>query len=470
MANPKLATTDYVDGEVAKKQEYFADVFEDESTGNRDIDLKDANANTVGQIIVQKEGGILFTNVATPKEATDGTNKGYADDNFANAFKGSASGAAIRVDDVSPIEHSMGVQLYNKNLIAQPYTTPAGTYSGVTVTIDSDRKIHLSGTATSRIVFFVRQPSLGPVLTVGKQYTMSGYISGSGANLGIQDNTYHAAYTISTAGGTQTFKAAYTAYYVFITVNAGVTTDAVIQPYLEEGSTATDYVPYISDFSSVTLTRAAKNLIPYPYITSNTRITMSGVTFTVNADRSISVKGTATETVNFYCNGSSNLIPVVKQKCVLSGCPAGGSRSTYGMYYYDTVTSQYDFGEGVIFTAIGNVNIIIRVFSGATVDVTFKPQLELGSEITPYSLSKNKTYTPNADGSVPNVKSLSPTTTLLTNNVGAIIDCTYNQDSNALIGDIDAILGTMFNDAPLTQTQTQSDDAQTQTTTEGVDE
>ncbi len=80
MANPKLATTDYVDGEVAKKQEYFADVFDDESTHERDIYLKDANDNTVGQIVVVPTEGIKYTNVLTPENATDGTNKKYVDD------------------------------------------------------------------------------------------------------------------------------------------------------------------------------------------------------------------------------------------------------------------------------------------------------------------------------------------------------------------------------------------------------
>jgi len=80
MPNPKLATTDYVDGEVAKKQEYFADVFDNESAGNREVDLKDANDNTVGQIVVVPTEGIRYTNVLTPENATEGANKKYVDD------------------------------------------------------------------------------------------------------------------------------------------------------------------------------------------------------------------------------------------------------------------------------------------------------------------------------------------------------------------------------------------------------
>jgi len=80
MANPKLATTDYVDGEVAKKQEYFADVFDSETTHERELDLKDANENTVGQIVVVPTEGIRYTNVLTPENSTDGANKKYVDD------------------------------------------------------------------------------------------------------------------------------------------------------------------------------------------------------------------------------------------------------------------------------------------------------------------------------------------------------------------------------------------------------
>ena len=54
----------------------------------------------------------------------------------------------------------------------------------------------------------------------------------------------------------------------------------------------------------------------------------------------------------------------------------------------------------------------------------FKPQLELGSTATAY-----EPYTA-ADGKVSGVKSLYPTTTLMTDTEGAIIEAEYNRDIN----------------------------------------
>lgn len=434
MANPKLATTDYVDGEVAKKQGYFADVSINETSGNRELSLKDATDKTVGQIIAQKEGGVLFKDVATPTEATDGANKGYADNNFANALKGTASGVSVRLDGVSPIEHTLGVKVSSKNLVAQPYTTPAGTYSGVAITIDSDGTIHLSGTATARIVFFVRQPSLGPVLTIGKQYTMSGYISGSGANLGIQDTTYHAAYTISTAGETKTFTATYTNYYIFITVNANVTTDAVIQPYLELGSTATAYTPYISDFSTVTVTRCGKNLFDKSTLTASTSITefaqtANGFTFKTAATQKTTMVSSNIylPAGTYYCSGTVT-------------CSDANYKGGWGVYDDEnkkfiinyssrgTINDKFTITESKIY----QLNFYAPYSAPIRVTMTFgNVQLELGATATEYELYKTAAeFTPAADGTVSGVLSLSPTTTLITNTSGATIDAEYNRDIN----------------------------------------
>lgn len=60
-------------------------------------------------------------------------------------------------------------------------------------------------------------------------------------------------------------------------------------------------------------------------------------------------------------------------------------------------------------------------------------QLEIGSIETDYEPYISPTYyTPNADGTVENVKSLYPHTTLMTDTEGVIISCEYNKDINKL--------------------------------------
>ena len=58
-------------------------------------------------------------------------------------------------------------------------------------------------------------------------------------------------------------------------------------------------------------------------------------------------------------------------------------------------------------------------------------QLELGSTATEYEPYKTPTeHTPAADGTVSGVTSLYPSTTLITNNPGAILDVEYSRDIN----------------------------------------
>ena len=195
MANPKLATTDYVDGEVAKKQGYFADVAVNETSGNRELSLKDATDNVVGKIIAQKEGGVLLKDVATPTEATDGANKGYADNTFANALKGSKRGSVILIDDVSPVTHDMGVKISSntitdltavkvsrcgKNLMPNSYADSSGTsYTGLTFKTNNDGSITVNGSNPDYDAYYWYIPDKTLLLPAGTYTFNSGLTNGS---------------------------------------------------------------------------------------------------------------------------------------------------------------------------------------------------------------------------------------------------------------------------------------------------
>lgn len=86
MANDRrIVTVEYLESEgLNHKQDYFADVSENESTKNLELDLKDAEGNTVGQLVIQKTGGIIITNIATPTQNDYAANKKYVDDQIGN--------------------------------------------------------------------------------------------------------------------------------------------------------------------------------------------------------------------------------------------------------------------------------------------------------------------------------------------------------------------------------------------------
>lgn len=132
-----------------------------------------------------------------------------------------------------------------------------------------------------------------------------------------------------------------------------------------------------------------------------TDTTINGVTFKINEDKSVTVNGTATASIianlltgEYNDNNATEplIIPDNITNCRLSGCPSGGSSSTYKLDIYNQTYALLatDWGEGTNVTIdsqedkkIARVRIII--YSGATVNnLTFKPMLVAGTEEKPY--------------------------------------------------------------------------------------
>lgn len=109
--------------------------------------------------------------------------------------------------------------------------------------------------------------------------------------------------------------------------------------------------------------------------------TVDGVTFTVNADQSVSLSGTAANLITFVIvdNAAANAVP--DGSYILSGCPASGGSTTYDLrwYLYSAGRSAYDQGSGAAVNKSGgttssNISILIR--SGVNTDgVVFKPMI-----------------------------------------------------------------------------------------------
>lgn len=139
-----------------------------------------------------------------------------------------------------------------------------------------------------------------------------------------------------------------------------------------------------------------ENLIPYPYY--HTTVTRSGITFTDNGDGTVTANGTATTTADFYCqNYHDKTFTVSAGKYTMSGCPEGGSETTF----FQILGKQKDGKvervltntetQTIELTEETELYVILRVYKGTTVNnITFKPMLERGSivhEYKSYSIS-----------------------------------------------------------------------------------
>lgn len=160
---------------------------------------------------------------------------------------------------------------------------------------------------------------------------------------------------------------------------------------VEIGEESTDYEPYtggvpspnpaypqeIVGVENPTVKVYSKNLLKI--VASNTET--YGVKITVNPDGGITFKGTAAEAVFFGVNFNiQTLIPGMRYR--LSGCPEGGSASTYRLYAQtsDGNTFYGDTGKGVSFTATDEQwQVLFVVYKNNSPNFTIYPELRLES-------------------------------------------------------------------------------------------
>ena len=117
--------------------------------------------------------------------------------------------------------------------------------------------------------------------------------------------------------------------------------------------------------------------------------TTNGITFTKNNDGSIVANGTATANTKYYFVSESGTRENIKAGTYrITGCPSGGSTSSYRLVIGITgVGEKYDDGNGINITVSSDNTyyFAIFVYGGQTVsNLVFKPMIASGTEDRPY--------------------------------------------------------------------------------------
>ena len=186
-----------------------------------------------------------------------------------------------------------------------------------------------------------------------------------------------------------------------------------VKPPLPRGNTKQD-------------TTTGKNLLQ----NTATSQTISGVTFTVNSDKSVTCNGTATANAIFRIVQAPDFPD--NEDMLLTGCPVGGSSSTYQLQYSNNRDKAFqDMGNGIViqkmdYNIYPNTYVQIRIVKGYTCNnLTFYPMIRLAT-------IEDDTYEPYTGG-IPSPNPDYPQEIRnVTGNVGVTISNGNNTESKTL--------------------------------------
>ena len=380
-----------------------------------------------------------------------------------DSVKKEVSGETIRVDDVSNVEHNVECSVSSKNLLDTTgiMGTSITAYGG-TLTCGEDGGITGNGTPTNAIAFSTNNgldkhflPSATYVLSSSGEYTnitCSVYLRNSSGSSIV-------SLGVSESGKSTVINCAdYPEYnYMTFEIKRGkndIEMSGTAYFQLEAGSTATAYTPYVSDFSSVKVSRYGKNLFEYKLGDLGTG------EFIEYLSNGAVMKGNYSEGANnnAYNNGWFNLtkskVDVKAGDVMTISCDytlleldehrtideftKGNNTKKVGLYLKNSTEGLYKYP----ITQPKTLGETIRMYCTYTIttDNTYWPtitlnsnkvrieniQIEVGSDSTDFEEYKGKQImVANADGTVEGLTSVSPTMTLLTDTSGVNINCEY---------------------------------------------
>ena len=364
---------------------------------------------------------------ASESEANVLEKEAYIRNSYANAIKGNVSGEIIRVDDVSPIEHDVSVRVQGKNLIPFPYDIDTISGNGITFTAQDDGGISASGTPTGQTNFTLYK---GDILWSGNvTFSLSGEFENVLAVVLLRDD-YDNLLLNKTIRDSYTFNFDDYSNAVYIEllikrINNDVPISGIIYPMMEKGIVATEYTQFL-DPTTVEVTRCGKTVF------SKSEQVVSGVSkpWTSLLVAAVQVPpGTYTASCRFNQIG-----PDISR---VSLSPRG--YNDYTVAFGDAYsTDQSGYLEKTFTVTEGSGGFQLFLYSNTpnealTTECLFKDIcVEVGSVATGYSEYNGEVYTPNADGTVSGITSLSPTMTVYTKTDGVNVAVEYNRDTTKM--------------------------------------
>lgn len=388
----------------------------------------------------------------------------------ANAIIGTKSGTMVSMDDVSPVKHKVDVGLRSKNLLQ----TINGTYDNDSLNhykITVENGHYEVETKRQETYADMREfwTQMGTITLTEGTYRLSRYNNTFDNSYG-QNVIYFSNVETGQAVGKELGRYD-TSVTITITkpVTAAVTmythTGNVVMTYpytysfdlmLTEGTEEEEaFIPSVPKDTAVTVKSCGKNLIASndTYYAGRS-VTRAGVTFTVNDDLSIHVKGSSTSVGDSwftFTNFDIQAIDCSTGTYTVSQRIDGIVTNTDGHLTVEGKFINSDKTEinncDLRYFAIGSRNKVVTidqplryvgsiyVAPGIEVDCTVYLQLKKGTVATPWEpYIEGETIEVTMGSEDSNVLSpIAPNMTITTDNDGVVVDVEYNRDINIVI-------------------------------------
>ncbi len=369
----------------------------------------------------------------------------YLHQNATNAIKGTVSGESIILSDVSPLSHKIKVTI-PKNIGATEETKiTKGSFIGTIDEIQDSAITEHDWQNEGELGSFEINWNIIPIENRTDLYVdIPAFYGNAAAVLVTNDNDEYRCFRVcSNAGGHVFCYIENSNIYLsfngtdFITYGVGNNAKIIGISCDGENFSGNKLDLYSCNFNKTTVEVSGKNLLVYPY--TQPKFTSHGITFTANADGSVTLNGkndgTGVSMFYFFNNTKTGNVITLKQGDYIAsitpsydGVSIGGKTSSEKEIKFLIGTALTENTEfKTLFLAVTRNN-------ETTFDnVTVYPMIEQGTEPTEYQPYEHNTYTPGSNGEVL-VSSIYPITKINTNKNDGIITAEYNRDIAKVIG------------------------------------
>lgn len=315
------------------------------------------------------------------------------EDFYQASIRGQASGEYIHVEDSSNCRSIIGISGNHKQETRAGYNklnmsnAKGGTSGGITCVINEDGSYLYKGTATT---------TDGGAVNI---WFLGYYNSEAPTLFTLEAGTYYINDVLLFSGIKQLNKPL-TKIYTFtsevnitgvraMSATPGQTYNEVKYPIIAKSNKELPWeqygvMPSPDYISSIVAVGSNANELEN---TAKTQ-TIKDVTFTVNEDGTVVANGMASQQVTLVL---TKVLSLQKGDYMISGCPRGGTTSTYriDVWKSDWSSLGFEVGNGTkisLSESIENAIVGITITKGTTVEnMVFKPKIEKGKVATPWS-------------------------------------------------------------------------------------